>query len=228
MLNKQFIVLVALCIGFVTPVLGQHKTYNIVNGFGIQGGITQFDIITDNFETQKTNGWIGGMSATVDIPHRWYNVSYSIQFSENNIGVFGRPNTVSVIKEPIEYKIFTAQVALLAHIKLMGSNLTLDAGPMLQYNSEMELNNENQSNYILNNYNNLLADDIKSISQFNANGTIGLTAGYDSFKVKAQYIYGFTNILNKLNNKDLDTSGNNETKFKGNQSMLAFTAMFTF
>jgi hypothetical protein len=228
MLNKQFIVLVALCIGFVTPVLGQHKTYNIVNGFGIQGGITQFDIITDNFETQKTNGWIGGMSATVDIPHRWYNVSYSIQFSENNIGVFGRPNTVSVINEPIEYKIFTAQVALLAHIKLMGSNLTLDAGPMLQYNSEMELNNENQSNYILNNYNNLLADDIKSISQFNANGTIGLTAGYDSFKVKAQYIYGFTNILNKLNNKDLDTSGNNETKFKGNQSMLAFTAMFTF
>jgi len=47
-------------------------------------------------------------------------------------------------------------------------------------------------------------------------------------KFNAQYIYGFTNILGKLNNNnDLDLSGN-QNKFKGNQSMVTFTVMITF
>jgi hypothetical protein len=227
MKNRQLFILVAICIGFVTLVQGQIKSYNIVNGFGIQGGITKFDIITDNFETQSGTGWLGGMSATVDIPNRWYNVSYSIQFSENNIDIFGRSGFISV-DEPIEYKMYTVQVALLANIKIIGGNFTLDVGPMLQYNSELEMKDKSQENHILTNYDNLTADEIRGINSFNIDGTVGLTAGFDSFKVKAQYIYGFTNALNKLNSKDLDTSGSNETNFKGNQSMLAFTAMFTF
>lgn len=228
MQQKSTLLLVAICISFVTLLHGQPKSYNIVNGFGVHGGITKFDIITDNFVTKSNTGWLGGMSATVDIPNRWYNVSYSIQLSENNLDIFGRQNVVGAIDEPIEFKLFTAQVALLAHIKLIGANVTLDAGPMLQYNSEMELNNKNQAQHILANYNNLTADEIRGISKFNADGIVGLTAGYDSFKIRAQYIYGFTNILNKLNNRELDISGSNETKFKGNMSMLAFSAMFTF
>ncbi len=228
MQQKSILLLVALSIAFVTHVQSQIRSYDIVNGFGIQAGITKFDIITNNFETQSNTGWLGGLSATVDIPNRWYNVSYSIQFSENNVDIFGRQNSIGASVEPIEFKMYTVQVALLAHIKIIGSNVTLDAGPMLQYNSELELNDKDQSDYILSNYNNLIADDIKSINQFNVDGTIGLTAGYDSFKLKAQYIYGFTNTLNKLNNKDLDTSGSDETRFKGNQSILAFTAMFSF
>ena len=31
----------------------------------------------------KGDGWIGGMSATVGLPHKWYNVSYGMQLSEN-------------------------------------------------------------------------------------------------------------------------------------------------
>jgi len=225
---KRILLLVALSISFVTLLNGQPKSYKIVNGFGIHGGITKFDILTNNFETQSNTGWLGGMSATVDLPHRWYNVSYCMQLSENNFDMFGHPGIISSVDEPIEFKLFTVQITLLAHIKLIGSNVTLDAGPMFQYNSELELNNESQSDFILANYNSLTADDIKGINQFNADGTVGITAGYDSFKVRAQYIYGFTNIFNKLNGKDLDTSGSNETKFKGNQSMLAFSAMFTF
>ena len=228
MQNKNFILLVAACIGFVTLMQGQHKNYDIVNGFGIQGGITKVDVLTDNFETQSNTGWLGGMSATVDIPHRWYNVSYSIQFSENNFDIFGRPTILTTTDEPIEFKMFTVQVALLAHVKLIGSNVTLDAGPMLQYNSDLELKDENQAEYILTNYDNLRAEEILTVNKFNIDGTVGITAGYDSFKVRAQYIYGFTNMFNKLNSKDLDTTGNNESNFKGNLSMLAFTAMFTF
>jgi len=85
---KQLILLVAITVSFVTNGWSQHgRTYNIVNGIGISGGITQFDILTDNFETKQGNGWLAGASATVDIPHKWYNMSYSIQLAENTIGI---------------------------------------------------------------------------------------------------------------------------------------------
>ena len=76
--------LVVISMAFVTLSFAQHKRYAIKNGIGLQGGVTQFDIITDNFVTKKNNGFIGGLSASVDIPHKWYNVSYNILLSENN------------------------------------------------------------------------------------------------------------------------------------------------
>jgi len=224
---KRYTLLVALTIGFVTISFSQRGTIPIKNGFGIQGGITQFDIITDNFETATSNGWIGGMSATVDIPHKWYNMSYSIQFSENYVEIFGRTLASVPVIETIEYKMFTAQIALLMHVKIIKSFLTIDLGPMLQYNSELELKNDAQENYLINNFDALSAKDITDISKFNVNGAIGVSAGISHFRLKAQYIYGFTNILNKLNDQNLDV-GTNTKKFSGNQSMLALTAMVTF
>lgn len=226
MQKRQLIVLVAFCICIVTVSFGQRKTYQIKNGFGIYGGITQYDIITDNFTTKKDNGWQAGASATVDIPHKWYNVSYTIQLSENNIGILAQPN-LSNQSEFVEYKIFTAQVALMMHVKLIQSFLTIDVGPMIQYNSDMEIKDKANENYIISTYDNLLAKDLNDITNFNINGAIGASAGFGFFRLKAQYIYGFTNMLNKLNDSNIDLTGNDK-KIKGNQSMFAFTAMITF
>ncbi|HLV38801.1 hypothetical protein [Xanthomarina sp.] len=227
MQKKQLILLVAICIGFVTMSFGQKGNYRIQNGFGIYGGITQYDILTDNFTTKKGNGWQAGASATVDIPHKWYNVSYTIQLSENNVGIAARPLVLSPGEEFVDYKIFTAQIALLMHVKLIQSFLTIDVGPMIQYNSDMEIKDKAYETYIINSYTNLIAKDLRDISNFNVDGAIGASAGFGFFRLKAQYIYGFTNMLNKLNNNNLDLSGNDK-KIKGNQSMLAFTAMITF
>lgn len=134
MKKTKHISLVAICMAFVT--IGYAQKYRIENGIGLQGGITQFDILTENFETKASSGFIGGMSASVDIPHRWYNVSYNIQLSENNIDINASP-LGSLIEEFVEYKMFTADISFLFHIKLISNNLTIDAGPMLQYNSEI-------------------------------------------------------------------------------------------
>lgn len=225
---KQYILLVAFSIGFVTINFAQHRRVPIKNGLGIQGGLTQFDIITDNFDVQKGNGWIGGGSATVDLPHKFYNMSYSIQLSENTVGIAARPIPLITSEEYIDYKLFTAQITLQAHIKIVESFLTLDVGAMLQYNSELELKDDKYENYFISNYNNLLANEISDITKFNVDGAIGLSAGVSHFRLKAQYIYGFTNMFGKLNKNNLDTSGSSESKFKGNQSMLAFTLMITF
>ncbi|WP_242083638.1 hypothetical protein [Aestuariivivens sediminis] len=224
---KPRTLLVALLLVFVTKSFAQHKTYKITNGIGIFGALTQLDIETDNFITKKDNGFLFGASATVDIPHRWYNMSYGMQLSENYIGIEGRATQGGQEQELIQYKLFAAQLALLGHIKLIGSHLTIDAGPMIQYNGKLELKNENQEGYYINNYDNLKVEDISAVSQFNFNGVIGASIGYGFFRLKAQYIYGFTNLLKKLEDQNLDTSGG-DARFKGNQSMLVFGAMVSF
>ncbi|WP_083823845.1 hypothetical protein [Bizionia argentinensis] len=204
----------------------QHGTVKIVNGIGIYAGITQYDLVSNNFTTKKGAGWMLGASATVDLPHKWYNMSYNIQLAENNLGI-AASNIGYSNEEFIDYKVLTAQIALLVHIKLIESFLTIDVGPMLQYNGQLDLDDKNQGGFMIANYNNLLAKDIKEISRFNVDGAIGLSAGFNHFRLKAQYIYGILNTLDNLNKQNLDQTGNTG-KFKGNQSMLAFTAMVSF
>lgn len=222
---RQYILLVALSIGFVTTSFSQrrpHGVVNIVNGIGVGGGLTQFDIKTDNFETIEGKGWIGGMAATLDVPHRWYTVSYGMQVSESNLEIMGKQLPISA-SEPIEYKLMMVQAQFLFHAKLAKDYLMIDAGPMLQYSGKMELNDDAQENYFLNGYTNLLAKDISDISKFNVNASVGATAGFNHFKLRVQYIYGVTNMFNKLNDQNLNAAPDNKT-FKGNQSMLAFMA----
>lgn len=227
-MKNKHIILVAFLIGFVTLSFSQRRgNIKITNGLGLFGGLTQYDIATNNFETKAGNGWVGGLTATVDLPHRWYAVSYNIQLSENNLEISGRELPISTVSEMMDYKLMTVQVAFLFHLKLVKNNITLDAGPMIQYNGELELKNDAQQNYIIDGYTDLTAKDISDISKFNVNGAIGATAGFDHFKIRAQYIYGFTNMLNKLNSQDLNTTPSNE-KFKGNQQMIALSAMILF
>ncbi len=224
MKNTKHILLVAVCMAFVTISFAQ-RNYAIRNGIGLQGGITQFDIITDNFETQSNSGFLGGMSASVDLPHKWYEVSYNIQLSENNIDILAETPATS-IQEYVEYKMLTAQISFLFHVKLIKDNLTLDLGPMLQYNSELELKDDTKEGYLVTGYSNLFTENITDISKFNVNGAVGLSAGINAFQVRAQYMYGFTNILGKLNDQDLNL--NNADRFEGNQSLLVLSAILTF
>ncbi|NMH89658.1 hypothetical protein [Flavivirga algicola] len=231
-MKKQLILLVAITTCFVTTGFAQKGNYRISNGIGINGAITKFNISTNNFTTEQGDGFLGGLSATVDIPHRWYHVSYGMQLSESNIKVFGRPtntilNNADIEASIIEYKMLAAQLAFLGHIKIIPNHVTIDLGPMLQYNSKLELKDKAQEGYFINNYANLTADAITDISQFNVNGAIGASVGIRNVKLKAQYIYGFTNILKNLEKKNLDTTGSN-ARFKGNQTMLVLGAIFSF
>lgn len=224
---RSFILLVVISIGFVTTAFSQRRgMVYISNGIGIGGGLTQFDIKTENFETKKGSGWVGAMAATLDLPHRWYTVSYGMQVSQSNLEIMGS-NLPAIASAPLEYKLLAVQAQFLFHLKLAKDYLMLDAGPMLQYNSELELKDSGKENYSLNGYSNLLAKDITNISKFNVNASVGATTGFSHFKFRVQYIYGLTNMLNKLNDQNLDATPSNE-KFKGNQSMLAFMAFIYF
>ncbi|MCR8667237.1 hypothetical protein NO995_06060 [Aestuariibaculum sp. M13] len=224
---KQSFLLVAFVLCFVTTSFSQHRNYRITNGFSIFGGMTQLDIASYNFTTSKEWGGLGGMWATVDIPHRWYNVSFGMQLSESKLGISARELQGTPEDAFVDYKMFAAQIALLGHIKLGTPDVTIDLGPMFQYNSDLEMKDKAYESYYINNYNNIQASEIGSISNFNLNGVAGITAGYKYVKLRAQYIYGATNILKRLNSKDLDTTGGKST-FKGNQTMLVLGLNVSF
>ena len=223
MKNKQLTLLVALSMLFVTITQAQHKSFNIKNGFGIGGGISMFNIKTDNFTTTKGNGFVLALAATVDIPNRWYNVSYGMQISESTLEISGRMTDDVAGNEQIEYKLTAAQLGFFFHTKVIGNNFTIDAGPQLQYNGDLELKNTQQEGYYINGYDDLTAPDITEISRFNINGVFGATAGLGPLRLKAQYIYGFLNMFDKLND-NLDQN----TTFKGNPETIILIAIFTF
>ena len=223
-MNKQLNLLVAILLLFVTNTFAQRPNYDIKNYIGIHGGITQFDIITDNFTTEKQNCFIGGLTGIVNVEHKWYDVSYGIQFSENHLGIEGRSNTNGEVKM-LDYKLSAAQLAVFMHAKILKQNLAIDFGPVIQANGFMELKDDTYDEYHINGFEDgqLTAKDLRDISKFNINGAIGATAGFNHFRIRAQYQYGFTNMLNKLN--DLEIEG---TNFKGNQSQVLLTALLLF
>ena len=221
-MRNQLNLLVAVLLLFVTNSFAQTPNYDIKNFVGIHGGITQLDIITDNFTIEKQNGFIAGLTGIVNVSHKWYDVSYGIQFSQNNLNMLGGMTDVDG-DESLEYKLSAVQLALLMHAKILQQNLTIDFGPVIQANGFLELKDDTQEDYFVNGFDNLNAIDLRDISKFSINGAIGATAGFKNFRVRAQYQYGLTNMLNKLNDLEIE-----DTEFKGNQSQLIFTAMVLF
>ena len=224
MKNKPLFLLVALLLCFVT---NSQTNVIIKTGIGIQGGVTQFNILTDNFDTSSGLGFVGGFSATGDIPHKWYNVSFGLQFFQNNLEISARETQSSDTTEMLDYQLQGVQGTFLFHIKIADNFFTLVVGPQIQFNSELELDNETQETFFINGYDNLNAGDISDITKLNANGVIGLSGGIGPIRLRVHYTYGFTNILNNLNDQDLNTSGG-ESRFNGNQSIISATALFTF
>ena len=230
MKNSKHLLLVFICIAFVTIGYAQHRRYKISNGFAIGGGLTQFDILTDNFNTTKGNGWLISASATGDLPHKWYNISYGMQLSENTLEITGAEFDEEAFRETqIEYKLMAVQLSLLFHVKVIPNFITLDLGPVIQYNGKLEMQSSDEENLFvtLAGSETVLAKNLEDISQFNVNGAVGATLGFKFIKFRAQYIYGFTNMLNKLNDQEFN-SGAGKSDFKGNQSMLTFSALITF
>lgn len=222
---RSRILLVAILIAFVTEIHAQPQNYNIRNGIGIQAGVSLFDIDTDNFITKQGTGFVGGMAATVDLPHKWYTISWGMLLSEQNFEISGRPSSLTA-EEMIEYKLKMVQLNFLFHAKVLGDAFTIDVGPQIQYNGELELKNSNHETYQINNYSGLSAQDITDISKINANAVAGISAGFGPIRLRAHYIYGITNMLNKLNNNSLEFTGEN-SEFKGNQNIITLTALIT-
>jgi hypothetical protein len=188
--------------------------YRDSNRIGIIGGINQFTLNTDNFETKALTGWNLGLSVRGNF-YNDFDMVYAMQFSENKFSV---PTTtpLNFQKEDVEYKLPSAQISFMLSYKFIENHLSMEFGPMLQVNDKFKIDDDSNINNIIDGTT-IKAGDIRKISKFNFYPVVGITAGVRHFRVNVQYAYGLTNMLGNLN----DSNTNPGVKFKGNAGILS-------
>ncbi|PHR13766.1 MAG: hypothetical protein COA40_04320 [Aequorivita sp.] len=197
-----------------------QRNYEGYNFLGIQGGITFFDIITDDLVTQQKEGFAAGFTTRGAFRNN-FDLIYGLSFQSVSVGVEGRGLLGNT--ENIGYTIQGVQLNFLGSYNIIVKHLSLEFGPLFDITGKMKLDEDKYKEYTLTGYNSLNAKDIQDISQFNVRLAGGLTAGLEHFRVSAQYQYGLTNMLGSLNDKGLE-----KEDFKGNSSTIVLAAVIYF
>lgn len=204
---KNIIVAVSLLAVFTASA---QRGYQDSNRIGITFGLNQTTLATNNFETTPAIGWNGGLSVRGNFRND-FDMVYAMQFSENNFKV-KTLNQLAAI-EQVEYKMASAQISLMLSYKIAGDNFSIEAGPVLQVNGKLKLDQQYEDNMIDGTM--LMAKDIVKINTFNLNLAAGITGGITNLRASLQYQYGVSNILNNLNDEH---PGNN---FSGHVGILS-------
>lgn len=204
-MKKFFLIIVAL------PLLvSAQYGYRDANRIGIIGGINQFTLTTDNFPTKAGTGWNAGLSMRGNF-YNDFDMVYALQFSENRFTV---PTHKALIQsEEVEYTLPSAQISLMLSYKFIENHLSAEIGPVFQIGGELKIDDDQEKNII--DGTTLTANDITGIGRFNFYPAFGITFGVRHFRLNAQYMYGVTNMLGKLNGNGLSEN------FKGHASILS-------
>lgn len=218
-MNFKRIIFVSFCLFFFQQTFAQ-RNYEGYNFLGIQGGITFFDIKTDDLVTKQKEGFTAGFT-TRGAFRNDFDLVYGISFQSSSIGVEGRSQLGNT--QDIGYSIQGAQINFLGSYNIIVKHLSLEFGPIFDINGKMKLDNDKFESYVLTGYDTLAAKDIQDISRFNVRLAGGLTAGLEHFRISAQYQYGVTNILGGLNGKDLENNN-----FKGHSSTIVVAGVIYF
>ncbi len=197
---------------FISMVVFAQYEYRDSNRIGITVGVNQFSLNTKDFQTKPGTGWNAGLSMRGNFYNKW-DMVYAMQFSENNFSVATTVATMDIyLPEDVNYKLSSAQIALMLSYKIVENNLSFEFGPVVQVNGKLKTDFSNENNILSGTT--LLAKDIVDISRFNFYPAIGITAGVRHFRLNVSYQYGINNMLGNLNSK------NEAVNFKGNASIL--------
>jgi hypothetical protein len=183
--------------------------YRDSNRIGINVGVNQFRLNTNNFLTKPELGWNGGFSIRGNFYNNW-DMVYGIQFSENNFSV-ATINKVFV-NEDVNLKLASAQISLQLSYVVVENSLSFEFGPIVQVGGKFKSESDKENNSILGTT--LVIKDIQDISKFNFYTTAGVTAGLKHFRFNISYQYGINNMLENLNTKNLGYN------FKGNPGIV--------
>lgn len=198
-----------------------QRNFEEYNRLGLTGGFTFFDISTSNFETEQGQGFEGGFTTRGSFRGS-FDLIYGISFYNNKIGIRGN-DLLKTDPQSIKYQIQSAQIGLLGSLNIVKHHFSLEFGPILNVNGKMNLDNERYSDYILDGYTTLTANDIQDINRINFHVAGGITAGLKSFRLSALYQYGVTNIFDKFNDKNFEN-----TDFEGHSSTITLAATIYF
>jgi len=210
-------------------IAAAQKNYQEFNHLGISGGMSFFDIETDNFSTQQGSGFIFAFT-TRGMFYNDFDLIYGISFVQSQVGILANnindPSN-NLPSQYVNYTIQSAQITLLTSYNIIRNHLSLEAGPILNVNGKLKLDSDNFKDYILEGYKTLKAEDIQNVSKVNFFLAGGITAGIENFRLGAQYQYGVTNLFNRYNDIE-EIEKPKEEKYNGHASTVLLTAVLYF
>lgn len=205
---------------FVSKEALSQRNYDGSNYLSITGGYTMFDIMTSDFNTKQAGGFIGGFS-TRGAFRNDFDMIFGLNYFTNNVEIFGAASATET--QYIDYNLQGVQLYFLGSYNIIQNHLSLEFGPVLNISGKLDLKTEAFEDYIIDGYTSLTAKDIQEVSPVNFHLQGGITGGIKNFRVSAQYQYGVTNMLSKLNKNDLEYDN-----FKGNSSLILLSGTFYF
>jgi hypothetical protein len=205
-MKKLYTTFVLLLISFTASA---QYGYRDSNRIGINLGVNQFSLNTNNFQTKPELGWDAGLSIRGNFYNNW-DMVYGIQFSENNFTVATKSGFLA--NEDVNLKLASAQISLQLSYVIVENILSIEFGPIIQIGGRLKSDYDKENNSITGTT--LLVKDIQDISKFNFYPAVGLTTGVKHFRFNISYQYGVNNMLENLNSKNLGYN------FKGNPGIL--------
>lgn len=209
-LNFMKKILFTIAFVLISMVVFAQYEYRDSNRIGITLGVNQFSLNTKNFQTKSGIGWNAGLSMRGNFYNQW-DMIYAMQFSENNFSVAAKSGFIT---EDVNYKLSSAQIAMMLSYKVVENNLSIEFGPIVQVNGKLKTDYSNENLELFGTTSRIYAKEIVDISRFNFYPAAGITAGFRHVRLNISYQYGINNMLGNLNSK------NESVNFKGNAGVL--------
>ena len=202
-------ILIVVCALFSIVGLAQrgHKDSNRI---GISGGLTQMNILTDNFKVTPQQGWMGGLHVRGNFYNDW-QMSFGMFFTDSNFSVETRKLSGSIVDT--NYKLSAVQIYIMPGYVISQNHFNVEFGPVLQINDKLVIDKADETNFLVDQPL-LTAKDITDVSKINANIYAGVNFGVKNFRLRLGYQFGVNNFFNNLNNNEKVTAIGE--KFKGN------------
>jgi len=213
---------------FIFQSASSQRNYDQRNHLGLTGGIGFFDIITDDFETEQGTGYAFGFT-TRGAFYNNFDLIYGVNFVQSQIGILANnvsDPTNNFQSQYVNYTILAAQINFLVSMNIINDRLSLEAGPLLNVNGKMKIDQEEFEDFLVEGYDSLSSGDIQNISRVHFFLMGGITGGIENFRVGAQYQYGVTNIFNRFNDTAEIEKPNG--KFDGHASTILLIATLYF
>ena len=220
-MSRTNLFFVTLFIGFFQLTYAQ-RNFESYNRLGLSGGLTLYDITTSDFTTQQGEGVMVSFTTRGSFYNN-FDLIYGLGFYSTQLGILAAPLGSPGQGQFLDYQVQSAQITFQGSMNIIKHHLSIEAGPILNISGKLKLKRDAFENYIINGYQTLTAADIQDASRVNFHVAGGISGGLEQFRLSAQYQYGVTNMLNKLNDKGFENQD-----FDGHSSLFTFSAIFYF
>lgn len=189
------------------------------NRFGLQGGVNQFNIQTNQLDINPGISWTAGFHSRASF-YDDFQFIYGVTFYDFKLTMDGREKIETLVADrEIEYNMIGVQINFFGSYKILDHNLSIEAGPVVQVNGKLDARQDKEYWY-LGNYD-IQAINVEKVSPFNVNLAAGISGGFEQVKLWVQYQYGLNNILKGVQDEGLQEIDPTVPKMKGHISMLA-------